>query len=41
VGRLNCDDGPVIHQFIDARHYALALEKIARTVAHRQIGITV
>jgi len=29
-----------IHHFIDARHYALALEEIARTVAHRTIGIT-
>ena len=38
--RLNCDDASVIHHFIDARHYGLALEEIARTVAHREIGIT-
>ncbi len=38
--RLNCDDASIIHHFIDARHYALALEEIARTVAHRTIGIT-
>jgi hypothetical protein len=29
-----------VHQFIDARHYALALEELARTLAHRQIRIT-
>ena len=38
--RLNCDDAAIIHQFIDARHYGLALEEIARTVAHRTIAIT-
>ena len=37
---MNCDDASTIHHFIDARHYALALEEIARTVAHREIGIT-
>jgi hypothetical protein len=39
-GRLNCDDAGIIHQFIDARHYGLALEEIARTLAHRTIAIT-
>jgi hypothetical protein len=39
-GRLNCDDASIIHRFSDARHYGLALEEIARTVAHRSIGIT-
>jgi hypothetical protein len=39
--RLNCDDAPVIHQFTNASHDALALEEIARTAAHRQSGITV
>ena len=38
--RLNCEDAPVIHQFTGARHDALALEEIARTAAHRRIGIT-
>ena len=38
--RLNCDDASIIHYFIDARHYGLALEEIARAVAHREIGIT-
>ena len=38
--RLNCDDAAIIHQFTDARHYGLALEEIARTVAHRTIAIT-
>lgn len=38
--RLNCDDAAIIHQFTDARHYGLALEEIARTVAHRAIAIT-
>jgi hypothetical protein len=38
---LNCDDVSVIHQFTVARHNTLALEEIARTAAHRQIGITV
>ena len=38
--RLNCDDAAIIHQFIDARHYGLALEEITRTVAHRTIAIT-
>jgi hypothetical protein len=38
--RMNCDDASIIHQFIDSRHYGLALEEIARTVAHRAIGIT-
>ena len=39
--RLNCDDASVIHQVTGARHDALALEEIARTAAHRAIGITV
>jgi len=39
--RLNCADVPVNHQFTGARHVALALEEIARTVAYRQIGTTV
>ena len=39
--RLNCDDASIIHQLIDSRHYALALEEIARAVTHREIGITV
>ena len=39
--RLNCEDVPVIHQFTGARHDALALEEIARTVAHPEIGGTV
>ena len=39
--RLNCDDAPVIHQVTGARHDALALEEIARTAAHREIGSTV
>jgi len=38
--RLNSDDAAIIHQFIDARHYGLALEEIARTLAHRTIAIT-
>jgi hypothetical protein len=38
---LNCDDVSVIHQFTGARHDALALEEIARAVAHLEIGITV
>jgi len=38
--RLNCDDASVIHQFTDSRHYGLALEEIAKTVAHCQVGIT-
>ncbi len=38
--RLDSDDASIIHQFIDARHYGLALEEIARTVAHRTIAIT-
>ena len=39
--RLNCDDASVIHQVTGARHDALALEEIARTAAHREIGSTV
>ena len=39
-GRLDSDDAPVIHQFTGARHYGLALEEIARTLAARMIGIT-
>jgi hypothetical protein len=38
--RLNCDDASIIHKFIDARHYGLALDEITRTLAHRTIGIT-
>jgi hypothetical protein len=38
--RLNCDDAAIIHQFTGARHYGLALEEIARTLAHRTIAIT-
>ena len=38
--RLNCDDAAIIHQFIDARHYGLALEEIARILAHSTIAIT-
>ena len=38
--RLFSEDASSVHQFIDARHYALALEEIARTVAHREIVIT-
>jgi hypothetical protein len=38
--RLNCDDAAIIHQFAGARHYGLALEEIARIVAHRTIAIT-
>ncbi len=38
--RLDSDDASIIHQFIDARHYGLALEEIARTLAPRMIGIT-
>ena len=38
--RLNCDDASIIHQFTDARHYGLALEEIARALAHQMIGIT-
>ena len=38
--RLSSDDASSVHQFIDARHYALALEELARTLAHRQIRIT-
>ena len=38
--RLNSDDASIIHQFTGARHYGLALEEIARTLAHRMIGIT-
>ena len=39
-GRLDSDDAPVIHQFTGARHYGLALEEIARTLAPRMTGIT-
>jgi len=39
--RLTSDDASVIHQFTDANHDVLALEEIARTAAHRQIGVTV
>ncbi len=39
-GRLNCDDASIIHQFNDARHYGLALEEIARALAHQMTGIT-
>ncbi len=39
--RSNRDEVPVIHQFTGARHDALALEEIARTVAHPEIGGTV
>ena len=38
--RLNCDDAAIIHQFTGTRHYGLALEEIARTLAHRTIAIT-
>ena len=38
--RLNCDDAAIIRQFTGARHYGLALEEIARTLAHRTIAIT-
>ena len=38
--RLFSEDASSVHQFIDARHYALALEELARTLAHRQIRIT-
>ena len=38
--RLSSDDASVVYQLIDARHYALALEELARTLAHRQIRIT-
>jgi hypothetical protein len=33
--RLDSDDAAVIHQFTGARHYGLALEEIARTLAPR------
>jgi hypothetical protein len=38
--RLNSDDAAIIHQFTGARHYGLALEEIARIVAHRTIAVT-
>ena len=38
--RLDCDDAAIIHQFTGARHYGLALEEIARALAHQMIGIT-
>ena len=38
--RLNCDDAAIVRQFTGARHYGLALEEIARAVAHRAIAIT-
>jgi len=38
---LNFDDAPLIYQFTDASHDALAMEEIVRAAAHRQIGITV
>ena len=38
--RLNCYDAAIIHQFTGARQYGLALEEIARTLAHRTIAIT-
>jgi hypothetical protein len=38
---LNGDDVSVIHQFTVVRHDSQALGEIARTGAHRQIGITV
>ena len=38
--RLNCDDASIIHQFIDARHYGLALDEIARAMAYQMVGIT-
>jgi hypothetical protein len=37
--RLDSDDAAIIHQFTGARHYGLALEEIARTLAHRTIAI--
>lgn len=38
--RLNCDDTSTIHNFIDVRHYGLAPEEIARTLAQHVIAIT-
>ena len=38
--RLNYANVPVIHQFTGARYDASALEEIAQTMAHRQIGTT-
>ena len=38
--RLDCDDAAIIHQFTGTRHYGLALEEIARTLAPRMTGIT-
>ncbi len=39
-GRMPGDDAWIIHEFIDRRHYGLALEEIARTLTHRAIAIT-
>jgi hypothetical protein len=38
--RLDSVDASAIHQFIDVRHYDLALEETARTLAHHAIAIT-
>ena len=38
--RLDSVDASAIHYFIDLRHYGLALEEIARTLAHHAIVIT-
>ena len=38
--RLDSVDASAIHQFIDVRHYGLALEETARTLAHHTITIT-
>ena len=36
-GRMPGDDAWIIHEFIDRRHYGLALKEIARTLTHRAI----
>jgi hypothetical protein len=38
--RLDSVDASAIHYFIDVRHYGLALEEIARTLAHHTIAVT-
>ena len=38
--RLDSVDASAIRQFIDVRHYGLALEETARTLAHHAITVT-
>lgn len=39
-GRISYDAAWIIHEFIDSRHYGLALQEIAQTLSHGTIAVT-